>query len=81
MTLKRSTNYITFISGLKTNATEQNERIEALKDAKGWHLINQVDEIYSIPVYSLRAMLEAGSEIEQHELPKDSIRVAMKHYQ
>lgn len=67
MTLHRKTNYIIFISGMSTSGTAYGERIEALKEVDGWHIINQEGRRYMCPINTLRIMLEQAQDVRQFD--------------
>ena len=67
-TLHRKTNYIEFISGLDTNATNKGEKYVAMKSERGWIIYDEAsDTTYSAPIATLRVLIEQGKLITQYE--------------
>lgn len=55
--IKRDSNYMVFIAGLDTNATNRGEQIEAVKGDYGWHIIDSYGKVYYCPFATLRALI------------------------
>lgn len=56
--IKRSSNYIQFIAGLDTNATNRGEVFEAVKGAYGWMIYDSyTGGVYQCTLGTLRALI------------------------
>lgn len=67
-TIKRSTNFIEFTSGIETNGCHKGEKLYAYKN-ETWHIYNPRTGLsYNTPTNTLRVMIEQGKLIEQCNL-------------
>lgn len=67
-TIHRNSNYVVFIAGKHTNATNAGEQYEAVNGAYGWMIYdNYTGSIYQAPIATLRAVIgeiRAQAEID-----------------
>ena len=65
-TIKRTTNYIRFVSGLNTSGTNCGETYEVMKGTNGWMLYDSyTGSLYTVPVGTLRILIEQGELLVQ----------------
>lgn len=55
--IKRDSNYMVFIAGLDTTATNRGDIVEAVKGIDGWHIIDSNGKVYRCPLATLRALI------------------------
>lgn len=70
MTIKKTTNYIEFISGLNTSATNAGGKAIARKHESKWFLYDPYsDKPQAVcPITSLRVLIETGKMLEQKHI-------------
>lgn len=70
MTIKRTTNYIEFISGLRVGSVYAGDKVIARKHNSKW-LISRTysdEPLGRCPIGTLRILIETGSMIEQKHI-------------